>query len=213
MRIIHFCHSVYSNTIANVEVFIAKTTEDIEAAAAKLLGTEALGCDTETSGLSSKYGRLFSIQFSDGEFNVLVPLSEGVPIGRLADVLADERIVKIFHNAKFDLDFLHDAGISVRNIFDTMIAEKVLTRGANQSSSLAETLYRYFAVDLDKSQRTKFSHKWDGIWTEELVNYALSDVTHLPALMAEQATWLAKLGLSDEFSEQMAKLHVGAFSR
>jgi hypothetical protein len=34
-----------------------------------------------------------------------------------------------------------------------MIAEKVLTKGAGQSASLAETLYRYFAVDLDKSQR------------------------------------------------------------
>ena len=67
-----------------------------------------------------------------------------------------------------------------------MIAEKVLTRGANQSASLAETLYRYFAVDLDKSQRAKFSRKWDGIWTDELVDYALSDVIHLPRLMANK---------------------------
>lgn len=189
-----------------MEVFVARTTAEIEAAAGKLSGAAALGCDTETSGLSAKYGRLFSIQFSDGEFNVLVPLSEGVEIGRLADVLADERVVKIFHNAKFDLDFLREAGIPVRNVFDTMIAEKVLTRGANQSSSLAETLYRHFAVDLDKSQRAKFTRSWNGVWTEDLVNYALSDVTHLPSLREEQMKWLAKLGLVDEFNTQTAKL-------
>ena len=41
-----------------------------------------------------------------------------------------------------------------------MVAEKVLTRGANQSASLAETLYRYFAVDLDKAPRAKFTIAW-----------------------------------------------------
>ena len=87
-----------------------------------------------------------------------------------------------------------------------MIAEKVLTRGANQSASLAETLYRYFAIDLDKSQRAKFNRKWDGIWTEELVDYALSDVVHLPQLMQEQTAWLNRLGLTAEFSSQMAKI-------
>ena len=90
--------------------------------------------------------------------------------------------------------------------FDTMIAEKVLTRGASQSSSLADTLYRYFAVDLDKSHRSKFNRKWDGIWTEELVTYALSDVVHLPRLMSEQVAWLGKLGLTAEFGEQMGRI-------
>lgn len=89
-----------------------------------------------------------------------------------------------------------------------MIAEKVLTRGAGQSASLAETLYRYFAVDLDKSQRAKFNRKWDGIWTDELVDYALSDVIHLPKLMDEQNAWLAKLGLQENYGEQMKKVFV-----
>jgi DNA polymerase I len=188
-----------------VEVFVARTADEIEYAAERLCRADALGCDTETSGLSAKYGKLFSIQFSDGEFNLLVPLSEGVQIGRFADILADDQVVKIFHNAKFDLDFLREAGVTVRNVFDTMIAEKVLTRGASQSSSLAETLYRYFAVDLDKSQRAKFHRKWDGIWTKELVDYALADVVHLPALMCEQTEWLGKLSLTAEFEAQMGR--------
>lgn len=134
-------------------------------------------------------------------------------MGGLADILADAAITKVIHNAKFDLEFLADAGLAVNSIFDTMIAEKVLTRGANQSASLAETLYRYFAVDLDKSQRAKFSRNWNGVWTEKLVDYALSDVVHLPRLMTEQTTWLEKLGLTDEFAQQMEKLAIVAEAR
>ena len=188
-----------------MEILIARTGEEIGLAYEQLSKAHAIGCDTETSGFNSRSGKLFSIQFSDGNFNVLVPLSEGVPMSTLAQLLVDPNIVKIFHNAKFDLEFLHDASHTVNNVFDTMVAEKVLTKGAQQSSSLAETLYRYFAVDLDKSQRAKFNRNWDGIWTDELVDYALSDVVHLPKLMHEQKAWLEKLGLANVFSEQMSK--------
>jgi DNA polymerase-1 len=189
-----------------VENLIVRNETDRDAAFERLGAATCLGCDTETSGLSPKFGKLFSVQFSDGEFSVLVPLSERVELGRLTDILADERITKIFHNAKFDLDFLRVAGHRVNNVFDTMIAEKVLTRGANQSASLAETLYRYFAVDLEKSHRTKFTKKWNGIWTDELVDYALSDVAHLPRLMNEQKEWMERLNLSTEFEAQISKI-------
>ncbi|MEO6654660.1 MAG: hypothetical protein ABIO36_01110 [Pyrinomonadaceae bacterium] len=189
-----------------MDILVARTDAEIETAFAKLSAAKVLGCDTETSGLSARHGRLFSVQFSDGEFNVLVPISEGVSLGSLAEILTDNSIIKIFHNAKFDLDFLAENRYEVENVYDTMIAEKVLTRGANQSASLADTLYRYFAVDLDKSQRAKFSRKWDGIWTDELVDYALSDVIHLPRLMAEQLAWIQKLGMDNEFERQMNKI-------
>ena len=189
-----------------MDVLVARSQDEIERSYARLSCAARIGCDTETSGLSARHGRLFSVQFSDGEFNVLVPVSEGVPLGRLTDILTNDAITKIFHNAKFDLDFLGENGYAVANFFDTMIAERVLTRGANQSASLAETLYRYFAVDLDKSQRAKFHKKWDGVWTDELVDYALSDVIHLPRLMAEQMAWMERLGLTSDFVSQMEKI-------
>lgn len=189
-----------------VNVLVARTTSDIDLAFSRLSNVEAVGCDTETSSLNPKFGKILSVQFSDGNFNVLVPVSEGISLGKLASILNDASITKIFHNAKFDLDFLGAVGINVSNVFDTMLAEKVLTRGANQSASLAETLYRYFAVDLEKSHRAKFNKSWDGIWTEELVNYALSDVAHLPALMKEQNAWMEKLGLAAEYSAQISRL-------
>lgn len=189
-----------------MNVLVARTADQIGAAFSRLSQSQALGCDTETSSLNSKYGKLLSVQFSDGDFNVLVPVSEGVGLGQLGQLLANTSITKIFHNARFDLEFLAAVRIPVENVFDTMLAERVLTRGANQSASLAETLYRYFAVDLEKSHRSKFNKSWDGIWTDELVDYALSDVVHLPALMKEQQAWMEKLGLNDEFAEQMLKV-------
>ena len=189
-----------------MNVLVARTPEQIDLAFAQLSAAPVVGCDTETSSLNPRYGKLFSIQFSDGDFNLLVPLSEGVQLSKLSDLLSDESIVKIFHNAKFDLDFLRAIGVRVNNVFDTMLAERVLTRGANQSASLAETLYRYFAVDLEKSHRAKFNKSWDGVWTDELVDYALSDVAHLPALMREQRSWMKKLELGPEYEMQLGKL-------
>lgn len=183
---------------------VARNTEDTDRAFAHLSNASTIGCDTETSGLSPSTGRLLSIQFSDGNLSVLVPVSEGANPGKLGQLLAEPRIVKIFHNARFDLGFL--STFEITNVFCTMLAEKVLTRGADQSSSLAETLYRYFGLDLDKSIRKKFARGWDGKWTDELVRYALSDVMYLPKLREEQVRWMEKLDLTSEYEESASEL-------
>lgn len=189
-----------------MKILVARSAQEIETVYEKLSQAENLGCDTETSSLSARGGRLFSVQFSDGDFNALVPVSEGVSLGKLEQILTNPQITKIFHNAKFDLEFLRESGYQANNVFDTMIAEKLLTKGANQSASLAETLYRYFAVDLEKSHRAKFNRSWNGVWTDELVHYALSDVVYLPELKREQELWLKRLGLLDDFAIRMRKI-------
>ncbi len=182
-----------------MKVTVVRTENEAASAFDLLSSAESLGCDTETSGLNPSTGRLLSIQFSDGETHVLVPVSEGVPANILAPLLESESIIKIFHNARFDLAFLGANRVGAKNLFDTMLAEKVLTKGANQSVSLAETLYRYFAIDLDKSQRKRFGRSWNGRWTEELVHYAMNDVAHLPRLMQEQNDWLQRLALVEDY--------------
>jgi len=189
------------------ETLVARTADELDYAYRVLAESPDLGCDTETAGFDARRCRLLSVQVSDGRFAVLVPASEGVALGPLAQLLASSDHLKIFHNAKFDLRFLGEAGYTVCRVYDSMIAEKLITRGADQSNSLAETLYRYFAVDLDKTQRETFTSKsWDGRWTPELVEYALSDVRHLPELKRRQTEWLERLRLTDEFAVKMAKL-------
>lgn len=190
----------------DVKILVARSAQEIETAYEKLSQAKSLGCDTETSSLSTRYGKLFSVQFSDGDFNILVPVSEGVSLGKLEQILINPNITKIFHNAKFDLEFLRENGYQTNNVFCTMIAEKVLTKGANQSISLAETLYRYFAVDLEKSHRAKFTKNWDGNWTNDLVHYALQDVVFLPELKKEQELWLERLGLKSEYEKLLKKI-------
>ena len=189
-----------------MNTLIARQTTEIELAYKKLSQAKIIGCDTETSGLSPQKSKLFCVQFSDGDFNVLVPISENIALGKLSEILETPNIIKIFHNARFDLAFLNENGYEVKNVFDTMVAEKLLTKGANQSVSLAETLYRYYAVDLDKNQRKKFNKSWDGVWTEDLVEYAMNDVFYLPQLMQEQDEWLERLGLKEDFKIQMKKI-------
>ena len=189
------------------EILVARSLDELAHAHRVLSESELLGCDTETAGFNSRRCRLLSVQISDGTFSVLVPASEGVALGPLAQLLASPDHLKVFHNAKFDLRFLAEAGYAVRHVFDSMIAEKLITRGADQSASLAETLYRYFAVDLDKSRRQTFSsRRWDGRWSPDLVAYALSDVVHLPELKRQQEPWLERLGLVKEFTKRMAAL-------
>jgi ribonuclease D len=185
---------------------VVRNQNEAEGAFDDLKGSAVIGCDTETSSLNSKSGRLYSIQFSNGEVEVLIPISEGVKLHRLADVLEDASIVKVFHNARFDLGFLDAYSLPTRNVFCTMTAEKILTKGANQSVSLAETVYRYFGIDLDKTKRQVFTGNWDGIWTEDLVDYALSDVAFLPRLMKEQTEWMNRLGLVGDYEQAVNRL-------
>ncbi|MCO6512458.1 MAG: hypothetical protein J5I65_16875 [Aridibacter famidurans] len=182
-----------------MEVLVVRSEDDAGRAIEALSGSLVLGCDTETSGLHPSKGRLLSIQFSDGEHHVLIPVSEGVSVAPFRELLAEGSVTKVFHNARFDLGFIGAAGYEVHGVYDSMIAEKVLTKGADQSVSLAETLYRYFAVDLDKSKRKKFGRNWSGIWTDDLVEYAMNDVVMLPGLMREQRKWLQELNLERDY--------------
>ena len=194
--------------IASHETLVARSADELAYAYEALSGSVNLGCDTETAGFSSRQCKLLSVQISNGSFSVLVPVCDvGVALGPLAALLASPDHLKILHNAKFDLSFLDGAGYPVQRIFDSMIAEKLITRGADQSAALSETLYRYFGVDLDKSQRQMFSSKrWDGRWNPELVAYALNDVVYLPELKRQQEPWLERLGLLREFNRKMMKL-------
>ena len=96
-----------------MNILIARSEKEISIAFETLNKADAIACDTETSGLKAETSKLFSVQFSDGAFHCLVPTSEGIRLGRLAELLVDDSVTKIFHNARFDLAFLIHNGYPV----------------------------------------------------------------------------------------------------
>jgi len=75
--------------------------------------------------------RLLSLATDEGD--VFVVNCDACPNWKdaLGPVLADVNVTKVAHNAKFDMQFLIDRGLSVANFFDTMLAAQLLDSGQN----------------------------------------------------------------------------------
>jgi DNA polymerase-1 len=180
--------------------------------------------DTETSGLDPFTCELVLIQVhAAGKTYIIdhcaIPKQQQQLFYRgVKRILEDDGIIKIFHNALFDLKFirrhLFPEGIKVKNIFDTMLAEQLLTAGIAQRGdhSLKAVTKKYLNIELDKTEQTSF--KPGQHFTDSQLRYAASDVRHLEAICKLQAAELAKENLTDvamlEFSiiEEIARMEL-----
>lgn len=101
--------------------------------------------NTETSDLDPFSAELMGISFAweaGGAFYVSIRNNEGDGLftletdnsewlKKLAPIFADEKVRKIAHNAKFDIEIFNQCGIEVKGlIFDTMIAAYLLNPGS-----------------------------------------------------------------------------------
>ncbi|MFI8527479.1 ribonuclease D [Promicromonospora sukumoe] len=150
-----------------------------------LLDATVIAVDTETSGLSWAEDHLLLCQlFSPSIGPVLVRNFTRRP-EQLARVFRSPRVRKVFHFAPFDLRFIESQwGMEVRNVACTKAASKILDPELpNSSHSLAQLTYRYLGVPLEKGAvRTS---DWGAInLSDEQINYAVSDVIHLPGLLS-----------------------------
>lgn len=162
--------------------------------------------DIETTGLYPTPGsKIFCCAINDGK---TIRVEQNIP--KLKQLLEDERICKVIHNAAFDgfwLKMLHD--IDVKNIWDTKLAEQVII-GDNLpddikvseevkeqlSSSLYYTLKRYGLAELNKELGSKFSTRSHfAPLTKAEIDYVKNDVRYLLHLQALQERRLIKLDL------------------
>ncbi len=105
--------------------------------------------DTETDGLDPFKNKLIGISFAwtKGEAYYLSIKNKKIVFTKeqwdprfgeddtLYKILADEKVKKVGHNLKFDLEVLQTAGFEVKGIyFDTMIASYLLNPGTRQHS-------------------------------------------------------------------------------
>jgi ribonuclease D len=148
--------------------------------------------DTETMGLNLNRDRLCLVQLSSGDGTAhLVQVDPDNPSApNLARLLADERILKLFHFARFDIAALKRAfGVTARPVYCTKIASK-LVRTFTDRHGLKDLVKDLANVDLSKQQQ---SSDWGAAeLTQEQMAYAASDVLYLHTLKARLDQMLAR---------------------
>lgn len=172
---------------------IIKDQKELEKACAAYAKHEFITIDTEFLREKTYYPKLCLIQIGDPDKNAVAidPLMDNIDLAPLFDLLENERVLKVFHAARQDLEiFYHLTGKVVAPFYDTQIAAMVCGYG---DSVGYESLVRNITDNtLDKSsQFTDWSRR---PLTEKQLRYALADVTHLVDIYLHLSAELERRG-------------------
>jgi ribonuclease D len=158
----------------------------------RLSQTEFVTVDTEFMRETTYWAKLCLVQMAGpDEAHCIDPLAPGINLKPLYDLLANPKVLKVFHAGRQDLEIFYTATTQVPTpIFDTQIAAMVCGFGDQVGY---ETLVSKLAgAHLDKSQRfTDWSQR---PLTDRQVKYALGDVTHLRKVYGTLSKKLEKSG-------------------
>jgi ribonuclease D len=152
---------------------------------------DSIAVDSETMGLRIDRDRLCLVQISAGNGDAhLVQIVAGQSAPRLAAVLADPNILKIFHFARFDLAMIaKHLGVRCAPVYCTRTASR-LVRTNTDKHGLKDLCKELLGVEISKQQQ---SSDWGAeTLTAEQMDYAAADVLHLHKLKAEMDRLLAR---------------------
>lgn len=183
-------------------VHIVNDTDLLKECIDTLRNSTEIAVDTESDSLFVYYEKVCLIQISaDGQSYVIDPLETG-DLSGLNDIFSNPQILKIFHAAEYDLMCLkRDFGFSFVNLFDTMIAARML--GKNEVG-LGPLLENEFGIHLDKRYQKA---NW-GVrpLSREMLQYAVSDTRFLKMLKEKLESELIINGLEDMAAEDFDRL-------
>ena len=168
---------------------------------------KVLAVDTETTGLNPHSDRLRLIQLATEGLPVVIIdcfsfLLNGIET--IKDILEGPNI-KIFQNAKFDLQFFMKLGIHPSPIFDTMLANQLLrTSGGSGRSNLAALVRHYLDEDISKEEQKS---DWQGVLNESQLIYAARDAEVLLRLRKAMAGELYGNALSKVAKIEFSCVH------
>jgi len=170
--------------------------------AKELASASVVSLDTEATGFDPYSAKLLLFQIAvPGEAYLFD--ARHLDLRPFQSVLGNEKILKLAQNAKFDYGMLKElAGVEIVNIFDTMIAERVLTCGLTKLGdlSLKALSRKYLEIELAKEVRETFEgHLHD--FTKKQLDYAATDVLVLFPIYEAQ-----KVRLQKEQLEKIASL-------
>jgi ribonuclease D len=180
------------------------TTGDLAEACDRLARHPYVTVDTEFLRETTYYPLLCVAQMASAEEAVVIDaLADGLDLKPFYELMANERVLKIFHAARQDIEIVwHEAGLIPRPIFDTQVAAMVL--GYGDSISYDQLVHRITGDTLDKSHRfTDWSHR---PLSPAQVKYAISDVTHLRDVYVALDADLHRRGRAEWVGEEMEVL-------
>lgn len=179
-------------------------TQELTAFCARLSSAPYITVDTEFMREKTYFPQLCLVQVAGpDEARAIDPLAPGIDLAPLFELLANPKVIKVFHAARQDIEiFLHLSGAVPQPLFDTQVAAMVCGFG---DSVGYETLASQLAkARIDKSMRfTDWSLR---PLTDKQVQYALADVTHLRVVYEKLLRKLERNGRLEWLSEEMGAL-------
>jgi len=160
--------------------------------------------DTEFMRERTYWSQLCLIQVAgSAEAFAVDPLAPGIDLTPLYELFADERVLKVFHAARQDLEiFLQATGTLPKPLFDTQVAAMVC--GFGDSIGYEPLAAQLAGARIDKSMRfTDWSLR---PLSEKQIKYALADVTHLRVVYEKLQAKLAANGRASWLDDEMAEL-------
>ncbi len=170
----------------------------------RLAEADYVTVDTEFMRVRTYWPQLCLVQLAGpDEAAVVDPLAEGLELGPLLDLMADPKVLKVFHAARQDIEiFYRLSGAVPAPLFDTQIAAMVC--GFGDSVGYERLVAKLAKAHIDKSMRfTDWSHR---PLSDKQLDYALSDVTHLRTAYDKLSRRIERTGRSGWLDEEMAVL-------
>lgn len=192
------------DSAATVSMQLITTTSDLAAACGRMAAFPFVTVDTEFLRESTYYPLLCVAQIaSPDEAVVIDALAPGIDLSAFYALMADEKIMKVFHAARQDIEIVwHAAKLIPHPIFDTQVAAMVL--GYGDSISYDQLVQRITGDTLDKSLR--FTDWTRRPLSEAQLRYAISDVTHLRDVYLALADDLRQRDRADWVEDEMGVL-------
>ncbi len=171
----------------------------------RLRDAEYVTVDTEFMRERTYWPVLCLVQLAGpDEARAVDALSPGIELAPLFELLADERVLKVFHAARQDLEIFHHlSGRLPRPVFDTQVAAMVC--GFGDSVGYETLISKLTNARVDKGSRfTDWSLR---PLSERQVAYALADVEHLRPAFERLSKKLHANGREAWLDEEMATLN------
>lgn len=148
-----------------------------------------VACDTETTAFEPQKGILLTAQFGDQNNQFIIDTTT-IDISMVKPYLESPDYTWIFHNGKFDWRWFKKHDIEIKKIWDTFLAECILTAGYEiRNLGLDAVAWKYCEAKLDKSVRGEISYQ--GL-NSRTIKYCADDVTYLHAIREKQLKELTK---------------------